>query len=331
MSDKLKAIINALNKKYPGIIAQGAGNLLQPERVSSGILALDLCTGGGIPRGTVIEFFGKESSCKSVAAFKAIASFQSLKYPCALVDVEKSFDPAWAKTLGVNVDELVIAQPDSMEKAIDVVDTLLRSKQFGLVVYDSIAAGLPEEEGSKSANDAQIGLQARLNAKMTRKILAALSPDDISDETTYNKTALIIINQIREKVGVLYGNPQTTPGGHAIRHLYHIRVEFKQGDYITKASSIIGRVIKFKVVKNKTWRPFESGEFTFYFDGTIDNMNTLIVEAIKLGIVIRRGSMYDYKDLTVKGKEALIAELQDKNLISTLEQEVKAQLLGGSK
>jgi len=323
MSKELDKLINLINKKYgEGTLSKGAGKLLNVERLSTGIVSIDLAIGGGLPKSSVIELFGREGSAKTTVALKTIATFQKAGLKCAYIDMEHALNPDWAKTLGVDLDNLLISQPDTAELSIDILDTLTRSKELDLIVYDSLAAAIPQEEVDKSAFDQQMALLARLFSKACRKLTSALQPENINDPNTYNNTIIMMINQIRENVGIMYGNPETTSGGHALRHTYKIRIEFRPGDYIKENKEIIGREIKFKIVKNKVWKPYVTGMFQLFFDGSINNDATIITEAIKLGIVKQSGPMYSYKEIREKGKENFIELLKSKNLINNLTKEL---------
>ena len=226
----LKKVVSALCEKYgDGTISVGGGTLLSIKRQRSGIIALDLGIGGGIPRGSIIEFFGRESGGKTATALKTVAAYQEAGLTCAWVDSEHSFDPAWASILGVDPDNLLISQPESLERAVDVIETLVKSNTVDLIVYDSLAASLPMEEADKSTESLQVGLQARLFSKMCRKITAALQPENLNDQQGHNLCTVIFINQVREKVGQIHAHGYETPGGHAVKHASRARVQFNRG------------------------------------------------------------------------------------------------------
>ena len=319
MSKDLDKLINIINKKYgEGTLSTGAGKLLIVERIKSGVTAIDLAIGGGLPRSSIIELYGKEGSGKTTVALKAVASFQKQGLKCAYIDMEHALNKTWGETLGVNWEEIVISQPDTAELAIDIMDALVRSKEIDLIVFDSLAAAIPKEEAEKSAFDQEMALQARLFSKMCRKLISALQPENLADEKTFNKTTILLINQVREKVGLMYGNPEMSPGGHAIKHTARIRMEFRVADYIKDGKEVIGREIKFKVVKNKVWKPYVTGMFQLYFTGIINNEMTIIAEGIKLGVIKQAGPMYSYNDIKEKGKETFIKVLKEKELLKPL-------------
>ncbi len=320
MDDKQKNInktLDAINKKYgDGTVSLGDNINLNVERIRTGITALDLVIGGGIPTSALIEFYGRESSGKSSTSLKIIASYQKQGKVCAYIDMEHSIDPVWFKMLGVDKDKLIFSQPDSLEKSVDIIDVLTRSGDVDLIIYDSLAAAVPLQEVEASAEDQQMALVARCYAKMVRKLLSALQPSDITNVETHNKTTIIFINQVREKVGVMYAHGYETPGGHALKHAYKIRVEFKAGDHIKDENTGDdgGLEINFTTKKNKTFIPYKTGMFQLYFDGHTDNEETIIIEAKKYGIIEQGGPMYSYKEYKEKGKEAFIAKMKEMKL-----------------
>jgi len=334
MKQNLNKIIAAINKKYgEGTIVLGkVASLLNTQRIRTGIVALDLILGGGLPTSSILEFFGRESGGKTSTALKIIANFQKLGKTCAFIDMEHSFNAEWATTLGVNVDNLLISQPESLEESIDVIDALTRSKDVDLIVYDSIAAAVPIEEVEKSAEDQQMALQARLFSKMCRKLNSALQTTNLENKESYNNTIIILINQVREKVGQLYARGYETPGGHNIKHTAKIRIEFKKKDYLydkQNKEDPIGVDIIFRTVKNKTWVPYKTGTFKLYFDGSVDNTETIIFEAKKLGLIKQSGPMYEYEDIKEKGMESFIGVLKEKNLIDVITDKVYNLIKGG--
>jgi len=324
MNKNIEKIIHAINKKYgDGTITVGGFDNMLIERASSGIVALDLVLGLGIPRSSIIMFYGRESSAKSSIALKMISEYQKRGELCAYIDIEHSLSADWAETLGVNLNDLVIAQPDSLEKSIDIIDSLTRSKEFGLIVYDSLAMAVPEEELEKSAFDQQMALNARLNSKMCRKLISALQPVNLSDKTTYNKTTVLLINQVREDVGKPYARGYTYSGGHALRHTARIVVDFTRGEYIkNKNQEPIGIEIKFRTTKNKTWYPYRSGIIKFYFDGHIDNNETILMEAKKIGIIKQCGSIYEYNHIKERGLENFLKAVLKQNLLKEILEKV---------
>ena len=324
MNKNIEKIIHAINKKYgEGTIVVGGYDNIAIERVSSGIVALDLALGLGIPRSSIIMFYGRESSAKSSIALKIISEYQKRGELCAYIDIEHSLSADWAEKLGVNLNDLVIAQPDSLEKSIDITDSLTRSGEFGLIVYDSLAMAVPEEELEKSAFDQQMALQARLFSKAMRKLMSALQPKDLSDKSTYNKTTVLLINQVREDIGKPYAKGYTYSGGHALRHTARIIVEFARGDYIKdKNQEPIGLEVKFRTVKNKTWYPYRTGMIKLYFDGRIDNSETIIAEAKKIGIIKQHGAMYEYDNIKERGFDNFIKIILEKNLLDEILEKV---------
>jgi recombination protein RecA len=322
---ELDKIIAAINSKYgEGTVSVGKNVSLDIERIRSGVVALDLVIGGGIPRGGIIELYGREAGGKTSTALKIVTAYQKQGLTCAYIDIEHAFDPAWARILGVDTDTLLLSQPDTLEKSTDIVDALVQSNEVDLIIYDSVAAAVPQEEAEGSASDQQMALRARHFAKMCRKIISSLQPDNLEDEKTHNKTTLILINQVIDKIGNIYARGYETPGGHAIKHACKIIVELKCGERIINkvTKDIEGIEIKFITKKNKTWIPYKSGMYKLFVDGSVDNDETIIAEAIKHGLIKQAGPMYTYKDFKEKGKVNLINTLKEKRLLKKLTEEM---------
>ena len=323
----MKEILKLLNKKFgEGTIikASEAEESLKIKKIPTGILTLDFLLEGGFPKSSIITLYGEQSSGKSLISLIFSSQLTNKKENVALIDTEGSYDPDWCKKLKINLDYFFISQPDIYEKVIDIADGLVRSKEFSLVIIDSITSGIPEEEVEKSAFEQQMALQARLNAKLMRKISSALQPSNLKDKSTYNNTTIILIAHIREQVGVLYGNPYTLPGGRAIRHSSSLILFTKSGNLIKKGDKIIGKEIKIKVEKSKISIPHKTGVFDFYFNPPrVDNEKSLILYAIRLGIIKQTGAFYTYKNLKVKGKEELINSLNNqKELLKEMKKEI---------
>ena len=329
---EINKILAAINQKYgAGTVSVGSSIPQQIKRIKSGIVALDLVIGGGIPVGSIIEFYGRESGGKSSTALKIVGEYQRQGLQCAYIDMEHAFDPVWATTLGVDMTKLTIAQPDTLEKASDIVETLTKSGEFDLIVYDSLAASVPNEEVEKSAFEQQMALQARLFSKMCRKLLSALQPSNQEDMKTYNNTVIIFINQVREKVGQLYARGYEVPGGHAIKHSSKMIIEFKAKDHLEneETKDTEGIEIIFTTKKNKTWIPYKVGMFKLYFNGTVDNDETIIVEAKKRGIIKQSGPMYEFKDIKEKGMESFVTSLKEKKMFDNVLEETYKVILKG--
>ncbi|KKB27043.1 RecA protein [Mycoplasmopsis meleagridis] len=276
------------------------------ETFSSGSYLLDNAIGiGGYPKGRIIEIFGPESSGKTTLCLHAISEVQKLGGICAFIDAEHSMDPIYAKNLGVKLDELIISQPDSGEQALEIVDILAKSGSIDLIVVDSVAALVPEAELNGDMHDMTIGSQARLMSKALRKITASLNK---------NKTTVIFVNQIREKIGVIFGNPETTAGGRALKFYSSIRLEVRKSTSIVEGKDITGNEIKVKVVKNKVSAPYKSFTTQIIFGKGIDALNELIDMATELNIFNKKGTWYYYEDKNIaQGKKAL-KDLLSQNL-----------------
>jgi recombination protein RecA len=255
------------------------------ETTPSGSLTLDLALGGGYPRGRVVEIYGPESSGKTTLALHAVAEIQKNGGMAAFIDAEHALDPVYARNLGVNVEDLLVCQPDSGEMALDVVDQLVRSSAVDVVVIDSVAALVPRAELEGDMTDMQMGLQARLMSKALRKITGSLSK---------SHTTVIFINQLRSKIGVMYGNPEVTAGGNALKFYSSVRIDVRRREVLKDNQGIMVRV---KVVKNKVAPPFRVVEFDILFGSGIDRMGCLLDAAEACGTVERKGSWYSRGDL----------------------------------
>ena len=265
---------------------------------SSGSIALDHILGiNGLPRGRVIEIFGPESSGKTTIALHAIAEIQKEGGIAAFIDAEHSIDPNYAKNLGVNIDNLILSQPDSGEQALEIVDLLVKTGKIDLIVVDSVAALVPEVELQGEMKDQTIGAQARLMSKALRKITGSLNK---------NKTTIIFINQVREKVGIIFGSPETTSGGRALKFYASIRIDVRKVSSIGSGDDIVGNVIKLKVVKNKLAAPFKSATTEIIFAKGISKISEIIELAEENKIIEKRGSWYAYEGQNIaQGKNNL--------------------------
>jgi len=287
--------------------------------IKTGILPLDLALGvGGVPTGRIIEIFGPESSGKTTLCLSTIAQVQKQGGVAAFVDVEHALDPSWAKTLGVNLDDLLVSQPDTGEQALEIVETLIRSGGVDLVVVDSVAALVPRVEIEGEMGEAQIGLQARLMSQALRKLTGVVSK---------SKSTIIFTNQIRLKIGVMFGNPETTPGGLALKFYASVRMDVRKIETLKKNNQVYGARIRIKIVKNKVAPPFKEAEIVITQNG-IDKEEGIIDTAISSGILVRSGSFVKFgekvvghgkeevkelikKDATLK--EKLIKAIEEKN------------------
>jgi recombination protein RecA len=273
-----------------------ASERLATEVVSTGSLALDMALGvGGIPKGRVTEIFGTESAGKSTLALHIIAETQKMGGTAAYVDVEHALDPSYSSRCGVNLDELLIAQPDSAEQALEITEYLVRSGGVDTVVIDSVAALVPKSELEGDMGDSHVGLQARLMSQALRKLTAAIH---------HSRTAVVFINQLREKVGVMYGSPEVTPGGRALKFYSSVRIDLRRIESIKQGSEVLGNRVRAKVVKNKVAPPFRVAEFDIMFSHGINKMGDLLDLGAAQNIVTKSGAFYSYGDVRLgQGRE----------------------------
>ena len=285
------------------------------ETIPSGSLSLDIATGiGGFPRGRVTEIFGPESSGKTTLTLHLIAEAQKRGGKAVFIDAEHAFDPKYAKAIGVNLEDLIIAQPDYGEQALEIAETLIRSGVIDVVVIDSVAALVPKAELEGDIEDSNIGLHARLMSKAMRVLKGAVNKSN---------TALVLINQVREKVGVMFGNPETTTGGRAIKFFADMRMEVRKSD-IKDSGERVGSRVRVKVVKNKLAPPFKEAEFDVIYGEGISKEGEIIDLGEKLGIIKKSGAWYSYGDMKLgQGKEKVRERLkEDKELAKELEERI---------
>lgn len=292
------------------------------EVISTGALPLDIALGvGGVPRGRMIEVYGPEASGKTTLGLHIIAESQRAGGIAALIDAEHAVDPEYARNLGVNVDELLISQPGTGEEALEIVDGLVRSGALDLIVIDSVAALVPKAEIEGDMGDSHMGLQARLMSQALRKLAASSSK---------SKTAIVFINQIREKIGVMFGNPETTPGGRALKFWASVRIEVRRIDSIKSGTEIVGNRTRAKVVKNKVAPPFRQAEFDIMFGRGISKVGAVLDMAVEAGLVEKSGTWFTYGDQRLaQGRENAKAFLEEHaELLNELEQKIRTQSNG---
>src|SRR3954462_2982939 len=274
----------------------GSREKMEIETVSTGSLGLDIALGvGGLPRGRIIEIYGPESSGKTTLALHAIAEAQKIGGTAAFVDAEHALDPGYAKKLGVDIDELIVSQPDTGEQALEIVDTLVRSNAVDVLVVDSVAGLVPRAEIEGEMGDSHVGLQARLMSQALRKLTGAIAK---------SKCTVVFINQIREKIGVMFGNPETTPGGRALKFYSSVRIDVRRTGSIKEGEVAVGNRTRARVVKNKIAPPFRDAEFDIMFDRGISYEGALLDLAATANIVEKSGAWYNYKQTRLgQGRE----------------------------
>ena len=308
-NEKLKALQAAMAKIEKdfgkgSIMRLGEERIDNIEVIPSGSIALDYALGvGGYPRGRIVEIYGPESSGKTTLAIHAIAEAQKQGGIAAFIDAEHAFDRFYAANLGVNVDELLISQPDNGEQALDIADQLIRSAAVDIIVIDSVAALTPKAEIEGDMGDNKVGLQARLMSQALRKLTATINK---------TKTTCIFINQLREKIGVMFGNPETTTGGNALKFYASVRLDIRKSTSIKDGDNIIGNEVKVKVVKNKVAPPFRRAEFEIMYGEGICRVGEVVDLGVNFGILEKSGSWYSYNGSKLgQGKEATKAILRD--------------------
>ncbi len=287
-----------INKQFgDGAIRRlGDTKTVAVDLFSSGSLSLDLALGGGYPKGRIIEIFGPESSGKTTLALHAIAEVQKNGGTAAFIDAEHALDPSYAKKLGVDIENLLVSQPDNGEQALEIVETLVRSNAVDIVIIDSVAALVPQAEIDGEMGDSHMGLQARLMSQALRKLTGIISK---------SKTTVIFINQIRMKIGVMFGNPETTTGGNALKFYASIRIDIRRTGQIKSGEDIIGSRTKVKIVKNKIAPPFRIAEFDIMYNEGISKSGDVLDLAVQHGIVGKSGAWFDYGDGKIgQGREA---------------------------
>ena len=330
MEDKKKileqAILNIEKQFGKGSIMRlGDAPDQKIEVIPTGCLPLDLALGcGGMPRGRIIEIYGPESSGKTTLALHVVAEAQKLGGTAAFIDAEHALDPVYAGKLGVNINDLYVSQPDNGEQALDICDSLVRTGAIDVVVVDSVAALTPKAEIDGDMGDQHMGLQARLMSQAMRKIAGIANK---------SKTCIIFINQLREKIGVMFGNPETTAGGKALKFYASIRIDIRRVDAIKDGANIIGNKTRAKIVKNKLAPPFKTVEFDIMYGEGISKVGSTLDMAIELNIIQKTGSWFSYNDEKIaQGKENCKQYLKDhKDIYDEIENKVRERIANGDK
>jgi len=294
----LELALKNIEKEYGkgSIMILGEVERMDIETISTGSIALDAALGvGGYPKGRIVEIYGPESSGKTTFALHAIAEAQKLGGYAAFIDAEHALDAVYAQNLGVNIDSLILSQPDTGEQALEITEALIRSGAIDVVVIDSVAALVPEAEIRGEMGDSHVGLQARLMSQAMRKLSGALSK---------SKCIAIFINQIREKVGVMFGNPETTPGGRALKFYASVRLEIRRGEQIKEGTDVVGNGARVKVVKNKVAAPFKTAEVDIIFGQGISRLGELVDLGVQYEIIAKSGSWFAYNNQKIgQGRE----------------------------
>jgi len=324
MSDKSKTLtlaIDQIERQYGkgSIMKMSSQSNVQYAGISTGSLSLDACIGNGLPKGRIIEIYGPESSGKTTLALHVVAEAQKAQGGAAFIDAEHALDPTYSEKIGVSVKDLLIAQPDSGEQALDIAETLVKSAALDVIVIDSVAALVPKAELDGDIGDTHVGLQARLMSQALRKLTGIVSKSN---------TSVVFINQIRHKIGVMFGSPETTSGGNALKFYSSVRLDIRRIGQIKDGEHVIGNRTKVKVVKNKVGPPFRITEFDIMYGKGISYEGDLLDLALKANVVEKTGSWFSYEENKIgQGREKVKALLrEDKKIRKQIEKKVKSFL-----
>ena len=317
----LEAALGQIEKQFGkgSIMKLGEYQEMNVEAIPTGALSLDIALGiGGIPRGRIIEVYGPESSGKTTLALHAIAETQKMGGEAAFIDAEHALDPVYAKHLGVDIDNLIVSQPDTGEQALEIVEALVRSGAIDIIVVDSVAALVPKAEIDGDMGDAHVGLQARLMSQALRKLAGVLNKSN---------TAIIFINQLREKVGIMFGNPETTPGGRALKFYSSVRLDIRKVENLKQDGEVFGNRARVKVVKNKVAPPFREAEFDIIYGKGISKSGNILDLAVSLDIVEKSGSWFSYDGTRIgQGRENAKKYFEDNpQIMAEVEKKVRSK------
>ncbi|MBD2628714.1 recombinase RecA [Trichormus variabilis] len=321
----LNMVLNQIERSFGkgAIMRLGDATRMRVETISTGALTLDLALGGGLPKGRVIEIYGPESSGKTTVALHALAEVQKNGGIAAFVDAEHALDPTYAAALGVDIENLLVSQPDTGESALEIVDQLVRSAAVDIVVIDSVAALVPRAEIEGDMGDIHVGLQARLMSQALRKITGNIGKSGCT---------VIFINQLRQKIGVTYGSPETTTGGNALKFYASVRLDIRRIQTLKKGTDEFGNRVKVKVAKNKVAPPFRIAEFDIIFGKGVSTLGCLVDLAEETGILLRKGAWYSYNGENIsQGRDNAIKYLEEKpDFASKIEEQVREKLDKGA-
>jgi len=323
--NELDDLLKAIEKKFgKGSIQYASKVNLSIDRLPTGIFSLDMELGNGFPAGRIVEIYGKEQSLKSTIALRCVAQAQKAGKICAYIDIEGRLDLSWAQKQGVDITTLLFSRPETGEKAGDIADSLVRSGKCAVVVIDSVSALIPQLDTDQSMSDHEkIGGRAQLCNRLVRKVHSGLN--NKNEDGTNNQTCVIFINQIRMKIGVMYGNPEDTTGGLGLRFGASVRLEMRKSATLKNGDNIVGFLLKFKTTKNTTFVPYRTGQFKFYLSGKIDNLTSLADYGVTLGAIKHSGAgNYLYNDIKIKGKPELVKKIaEDESFRKLLAKDVR--------